>query len=214
MISLKEGQKFGMLTVIEEAERKTLPCKQKIRQILCKCDCGKEKTILLLHLIRGRTISCGCVSKVKNGESKSILHKRWKAMHERTFEGAINSNCYFEKGVKVCDEWKDYFVFKEWALNNGYKESLTIDRIDNSKGYYPDNCRYVTPTENANNKSTNRYVTYKGEVIAISLLLRRLNKLDNYGTIISRLQRGWDAEKAIDTPSRKGNYKNLKNAVK
>ena len=204
------GEKYGKLTVISEAPKRIQPSGQKPRRFICKCDCGKETDVLGLHLVRGRIESCGCICKTKNGESATRLHRKWKSMIERCYPNSINSKNYYEKGIRVCDEWhNNYLAFKKWALENGYKRKLTIDRIDNSKGYYTENCRFITGIENINNRDITLFVIYKGERVAFMPLMRRLNITDEtrLGTIRARIKRGHCGDYAIDTPTRKGNYK-------
>ena len=211
-LPIREGDKYGMLTVVKEGEKIYLPSNQFNRTMICRCECGAEKQIRIMHLTRGKIISCGCIQKTKNGESNTVLHKRWKAMFERTAITGINKERYFDRGISVCKEWEDYFTFKEWALKNGFQESLTIDRIDNSKGYSPDNCRYVTPEENCNNRDETFFVFYKGEKVAFMQLMRNLKIQEiNYTAIRQRIKRGWDDTLAIDTPIKKGGYVNRYN---
>lgn len=150
------GQRFGRLTVVSRAEND----KNKNPRWLCRCDCGHQ-TIVLGHLLRnGNTQSCGCLSH----EQHSALMKEMNKVHEWTgtrlyrIWGAMKSRCYNPKqrnykhyggrGITICDEWLyDFVAFRDWALANGYCEDLTIDRIDNDKGYSPDNCRWTTMKE-------------------------------------------------------------------
>lgn len=200
------GEKHGMLTVISEAEKLVMPSGQKPRRFNCKCECGNETTVLGLHLVRGRIISCGCIQRIKNGESNTKLHKRYKAMIERC-HSRFDSN-YSDKGISVCKEWRnDYFTFKKWALENGYNDKLTIDRIDSNGNYEPCNCRFVTPRENCNNRFNTFFVQYNGEVKPITQVLSKLNKMQHYSTIMSRIKRGWQHERAIETEIKVGNYK-------
>lgn len=158
------GEKFGNLTVIGRGENS----KDGHVRWKCKCDCGKikEKPVSAQDLKNGKVVSCGCVHHQKitihNG-SKERLYQTWKSMLKR----CENSNCttfhnYGKRGIKVCDEWHDYLTFKEWALSSGYKENLTIDRINVNGNYTSDNCRWVTPKEQANNKRTNIITTING----------------------------------------------------
>lgn len=206
-IELKEGQRFGKFLVVKEGEKLILPSGQKNRTIVCKCDCGNIKSIRLIHLIRLRITSCGC-SYVLKGESGTLLCKVWKSMIRRCTESAYEKHLYFGKGIKVCDEWiNDYFAFKDWALKNGYKKGLQIDRQDNSKGYQPNNCRWVTSEVNCNNRDNTFFVKYRGLEEPFMPLLRKLGKSEVNHTIRRRIDRGWNHEKAIDTPSKEGNYK-------
>ena len=109
------------------------------------------------------------------------------------------SRCYYNKnaafnryggrGIKVCDQWKnDFESFYNWAKANGYNESLTIDRIDNDGDYTPSNCRWVSVSEQANNRSTNRHLTINGERLTISQIARKYNLNDN--SLRTRLKNG------------------------
>ena len=109
----------------------------------------------------------------------------------------------------MCDEWYyDYEKFKEWALNNGYSDELTIDRIDNSKGYSPDNCRWVTPKEQANNRTSNTIIEYKGERLTISQMAEKYN-VSRY-LISQRLRAGWTVIDAIEKPVDRRKWSNAR----
>jgi len=96
----------------------------------------------------------GRIKKSKwNGESYTRLHGVWNRMKTRVKPEFHKAYRYYDRGITVCDEWiSDYFAFRDWALENGYSDDLTLDRIDNSKGYSPDNCRFVTYTVNNQNR--------------------------------------------------------------
>ena len=123
-------------------------------------------------------------------------------MKERCYnENSKSYARYGGRGITICDEWlRDSNAFKSWALSAGYREGLEIDRIDNNKGYSPDNCRWVTKKENARNTSRNKYITWNGETHALSEWCEILGV--NYQTVNMRLFRGWSFEKAISTPAR------------
>lgn len=111
---------------------------------------------------------------------------------------------YGGRGIKVCDEWlHDFPAFRDWALNNGYSDELTIDRIDNSRGYSPDNCRWTTYKVQANNNRHNVTVTVNGQTGTISEMCER-HGIENPHLIYDRITRlGWSAERAFTTPPRK-----------
>jgi len=209
-IIINTGDKFNMLTVIKELPKIKLPCGQYNRYFLCKCDCGKESKVRLVHLIRGRIKSCGCLSGEKSNESgKTELYRKWASIKYRCQDGHSKSNLYFINNRTVCKEWREsYLKFKEWALNNGFEPGLQIDRIDNKQGYNPSNCRFVSSLINTNNRDNTFYVIYKNEKYPFMLLVRKMGLIDHYATIKGRILRGWSCDKAIDTPIKKGNYYN------
>lgn len=149
------GLRFGRLHVIE----RDISSKGKVRWI-CKCDCGNMKSIISTHLLSGATTSCGCYQKEKaseangkHGLSTTSLHNRWKAIKQRCLNPQNNRyDDYGERGISLCAEWCEFQNFYNWAIVSGYKEGLTLDRIDNSKGYYPDNCRWVDYRTNGRNR--------------------------------------------------------------
>ena len=150
------GQTFGYLTVLGRGENNA----HGNARWRCRCVCGRETLVVTSKLRKGLTISCGCMglrhateAKLRHGDalsSKTVrLYKIWSAMKRRCY----NPNCdpykyYGGKGVKVCDEWLEYEGFKSWALANGYSDNLTIDRIDSNGDYEPENCQWVTMSEN------------------------------------------------------------------
>jgi len=209
-LEIKQGDRFGKLTIIKEVGRIILPSGQKNRAFLCKCDCGNEKEIRLLHLIRGRIKTCTICTKRADLEYPK-LYRVWKSIKERCYlESYINAERYSKRGIKVCDEWLySYNNFKEWALNNGYNQNLRIDRIDNNGNYQPNNCRFVTNQENVNNREITFIIDYNGQKIPFMDLMR-IKNIDemHYMTIRRRIKRGWNHNKAIDTPIKNGNYKN------
>lgn len=201
---INPGQVFNNLTVISENEIKRLPSGQKVRSFSCRCVCGKITSVLLVHLVRYKIKSCGCVTMTKNGDGGTHLCKLWRSLKYRTSEKGIDRHRYFDRGIGVCEEWlNDYFSFKEWALNNGYKKELQIDRINNNLGYFPENCRFVSLKENARNKENTIRVTYKGETLPLITLLDKLSLSDKYELISGRIRNGWDITRAIETPPRK-----------
>lgn len=151
------GQRFGMLTVVS----KSGVDKYGISQWQCLCDCGGSSIASISNLRNGNTTSCGCYGRRRKSEanrthggSGTRLHRIWKAMKVRCYDQNFQFyRHYGGRGITICDEWRNNFeAFRDWALANGYEDALTIDRIDNDKGYSPDNCRWVTMVEQNQNK--------------------------------------------------------------
>lgn len=170
---------FGRLTVIKAYSKRY---KNRFFS-LCRCICGTEKEIDNGHLLNGQCKSCGCLrlellnKKGRNSthnQSYTRLYKIWCGVIRRG-TGKVNKKYYADKNITLCKEWLSFSSFYEWSKNNGYKNNLTIDRIDNTRGYFPDNCRWVTPKEQANNRSTNRLVCYKGQIETLANWSRILN---------------------------------------
>lgn len=195
------GQKFGRLTVISQA-----PNRGKLTQWKCICSCGSIVFVDTQSLRKGHTKSCGCLRydfpksfNTIHGQSSSPIYRIWSGMRKR----CNNKNChqykdYGGRGVSVCKEWSNNFkAFYDWAIHNGYKQGLTIDRIDVNGNYCPSNCRWVNmKAQNRNKRNT---IRVNGE--SLSVICERLNL--NYYTIHSRIAKlGWSIEKALNTPIR------------
>lgn len=169
---IKSGDKFGWLTVIKEVEPNVTPCGTVQRKFLCKCDCGNDIIRSRRALISGDTPSCGCqivsiadkTRKYPKGITKHYLYSTWIGMRQRCYnKNTTHYPLYGGRGITVCDEWlTDFLSFYSWALNNGASEELSLDRIDNNKGYSPDNCRWATDEEQQRNKRNNRIIEYNG----------------------------------------------------
>ena len=198
------GQRFGRLVVIREDDRK-----YGHRYILCKCDCGTEKSINLHSLLNGCSNSCGCLRREyiasknfkhgfanRNNELERI-YCIWSGMKKRCYsETDPGYKNYGGRGITICDEWKDnYPAFREWSISNGYSDELSIDRIDNDKGYAPDNCRWTTAKVQGNNTRVNHRVTYKGETHTLSEWSDITGIDDN--RIGQRLKKGLPLEKVF-----------------
>lgn len=150
------GKTFGKLTVLQRAENKIYPSGRKKRQWLCVCTCGKQTLAMSEKLINGRKKSCGCFKdehKKKHNQYGTRLYHIWNAMLQRCENSkTVRFDRYGGRGITVCDEWYDFKVFYNWAMSHGYKDDLTIDRIDGDGNYEPSNCRWATYSEQNKNK--------------------------------------------------------------
>lgn len=217
---IRIGEKFGRLTVLEEIDSSNFPNKRPRRRVLCRCECGREKVVILQHLKEGRTMSCGCLgreiaqrnSRYPQGFTKSRLYRIWSSIKSRCKDK--KNSTYGGRGISVCEEWRnDYLNFYHWANNNGYNDTLTIDRIDVNGNYEPSNCRWVNYVEQNNNRRSNTHLSYNGEVHTIAEWARLRNL--NPNMIIARMKLGWDDEKVLTYPIDKKQQKNgLKNTGK
>jgi hypothetical protein len=162
MVSMNKDDRFGKLVFTGE----TIKIKDRWHGVF-KCDCGNEKIILLSNVERGKSSTCGCSTRnnfgITSSDYKSITSARRRIIWRCYKPGYPNYEVYGGKGITVCDEWRNSIgSFVEWALANGWRKELTIDRIDNSKGYSPDNCRWATYKEQARNRNTNVLYEHNG----------------------------------------------------
>lgn len=158
------GQIFGKLTAIKRVG--TTKHGKAIWQF--SCFCGNTSETTAGNVLSGNTISCGCLSSrltAKHHMHGTRLYNIYNHMVGRCYRLTDdNYNLYGGRGITVCEEWlNDRSIFFKWALSHGYSEKLTIDRIDNDKGYYPDNCRWATQLEQTNNRRNTRFVTINNQ---------------------------------------------------
>lgn len=196
------GQRFGRLIVIKRAEN------VKSRHIiwLCRCDCGKEVKTRWQPLLSGRTMSCGCYRKdinTKHGMSRTRLGRIWREMNARCYNENNNAfKDYGGRGIGVCKEWGDnVLAFCDWADKNGYKDNLTIERVDVNGNYDPGNCKWVTMKEQENNRTNNRLITYNGKTKTAMQWSDELGV--NYRNLLWRIYNGWPVGQALGIEKRR-----------
>jgi len=197
-----KGKKFGRLTALHECGR------DKRRYVLwrCKCECGNIVDLPSVVLIHGYTSSCGCLARdllternTKHGMSWHPLYIVWKGIKARCQNpNDLGYKNYGGRGICVCDEWQEFAPFMEWALANGYKQGLDLDRRNNDGDYSPDNCRFVTRTVNNRNKRTNRRVTING--VERTVIEWSEKSGISSRTLVRRLNLGWNPEDILKPP--------------
>lgn len=213
-INAYPGEKYGQLTILEDLGSYIKDgCKTPVHYVRCICDCGNiVEEVSLTKLKSGHTKSCGCLSE-KHGLSKDRLYKIRRAMIERCYYPP--QPCYPDyggRGIQICEEWlnKDngFINFYNWAISNGYKDGLSIDRIDVNGDYEPSNCKWSTPKEQMRNRRNTIFLTYKGETRALGEWAEITGIY--YDLLLRRYKSGWTADQIIETPIRKkkGNKQN------
>lgn len=204
------NMRFGKLVVLEYAGVKSTQTLWK-----CKCDCGNITYKYGNNLRRGASVSCGCdtkqkfvdhahrtIAKEKHGDSFFRLYFVWNDIKSRCYNpNDISYANYGGKGISVCDEWRnDYTAFKDWAMANGYnpfakRGECTLDRIDNQKGYCPENCRWVDMRTQSNNRRNSYTITHDGKTLSASQWSEITGIPE--GVIYYRYKAGWPVGKLL-----------------
>ena len=194
------GKRFGKLTVIEKLKANS----HGEMTWLCVCDCGNTKVTTSNKLTHGYTIQCKRCKHYVAGEHIKrhglTSSKLWNTYYGMKYR-CNDPKCplfyrYGGRGIKMCEEWEKSFVaFANWAQANGFDDKLTLDRVDNDGNYCPENCRWATVTEQANNRSTNRMVTVNGVSDTLANWVRKTNA--TYGYVRDKLDAGADPNTVI-----------------
>lgn len=210
------GKRYGRLKIIgfEHAPRPN-----RKWMWVCECDCGTRKVLSPGDVKNGKVRSCGCLhNECAKERATKFKHSVYEYKRLYSIYNGIKKRCYNRnelrykdygaRGIVMCDEWlnpRDGFDrFAEWALSNGYDDTLTIERIDVNGDYAPYNCKWITLVEQSRNKRCTKWVEYKGERIQLIVLCQRENVC--YDTVHDRIyHRGWELERAIKTPSQRAN---------
>ncbi len=204
-------QKFNRLEVIKFSHND----KYSSRIWKCKCECGNIVLASTNSLRRNNTKSCGCLQKEKaaisgrnsatthglskdsNGK-KTRLFRIWMGMKTRCYNpNVVEYPRYGGKGVVICEEWKNFEAFHNWALTNGYQENLSIDRKELSGNYEPSNCRWVTDKVQCRNRTSSRIIDFNGQQKTL-VEWAEINSM-SINCLFERLKRGWSIEKALTT---------------
>ena len=200
------GKKFGKLTAIKFIERK-----DEKTYWLFKCDCGKKVIKSTNNIGRG-VKSCGCLKKEQNFKNLNLdksysnglydtkLYKIWASMKDRCYNKNNHAyDKYGNRGIIICEEWLNkengFIKFYNWSMRNGYKEGLSIDRINNDKEYSPRNCRWTTMKQQCNNRSNNTKININGIIHNLGewCSIFKINRK----TVSTRIHRGEDPLTAI-----------------
>ena len=196
------------MTVIGRANNYVKPDGHKESAWICKCECGKEVTIIRTNLKRAR--SCGCSknqyiseSKITHGLSNTKIYRIWRNMKSRCYNPNVTRyNKYGGRGITICDEWRDNFeAFYKWAIENGYSDGLSIDRKDVNGNYTPSNCRWIAMSKQADNKSNSRLFEYNGESHTVTEWAETTGI--SRDIIWNRIKRGWSIDRVLSQPVRR-----------
>lgn len=209
------GQVFDSLVVLSEPFYVTgSGCRHRAVTVRCS-KCGMEKVILISHLVTRDKAGCLCgrydwrrrglhpLLLELPSKSRNRLKGIWRGIKKRCSNRSYKD--YHGRGIVVCHDWQDYEAFAVWAIEHGYSDTLTIERIDNDGGYSPDNCRWATNLEQSQNKRTTKRLTAFGETKSCSDWGRDSRCKTTASCIRRRVSiLGWSPEKAITTPNRNG----------
>lgn len=193
------GLRFGRLVVCEEAGRTA----KKNVLWLCRCDCGATAVVSSTNLVQGHTRSCGCIHRAQNvqhGMTNSKLYGVWTNVKTRCSNPKNRAYPHYGgRGITLCQEWQDFSAFSRWALENGYAEGLTLDRVDVDGPYSPENCRWVNMKTQQNNRRNNHYIEFAGQKKTLSEWAEQTGI--GSATLRTRLVvLGWSVERALTEP--------------
>lgn len=196
------GAEYGYLTI------KSIVRVKSILYVTAMCKCGNLGKYRLAKLKNSHTRSCGCLHKEFafkkcsiHGMHKTRLNSIWNGMLDRCRRKNNSAyKHYGARGITVCKEWASGFInFYTWAMANGYKDDLSIERVDVNGNYDPSNCRWATKEEQALNKTTSHFITYNGVTKTVTEWARDIGM--NYNTLLNRINTyKWPIEKAMTEP--------------
>lgn len=210
------GHQFGRLTVLERTYKKN----SRGPYWLCKCSCGNTTIVRSSSLKDGTTQSCGCYntelcSKINlvHGMSRTPEYRAWTNIIQRCFNPNHPSfKDYGARGITVCKEWKNSFMAFFNDMGKRPSPKLTIERVDNHKGYFSENCIWASRKKQSNNNRRNHLITINGWSLNITQWAKHVGVKAQ--AIHTRLHLGWTPEKSIFCPIKphKPYKSNLKNS--
>lgn len=173
---------------------------------LCRCHCGAIRKVNVGNLKSGKTTSCGCSRKLESTKEDHRLYSTWKSMKSRCYNPNTKSYPYYGgKGVGVCERWRRSFDNFLEDMEGGFKEGLTLDRIDSSKNYCKENCRWANSVTQSNNQDREyTKILYNGVYYTEAEISRLLNI--SRSTLQSRRLRGWSDDEIIKGKDSKTTY--------
>lgn len=196
------GRKQNMLTAVGVVDKKPTDKRWKLK---CLCDCGNYTEIYPDQFNRGVVKSCGCLrrrgTRTVDNRSKHPLYNIWNQMMGRCYRKSDKHyDRYGGRGIKVCDEWHDFWNFVKWSDSIGGRPAgMEIDRIDNDGDYCPENCRWATRKQQLRNRSNNVYIEYNGKRQTIAEWSEETGI--SWQALSHRYNRGWSVERMLTTPS-------------
>lgn len=196
------GNKFGKIYVQSHF------LKDDVCYLVCLCDCGNTKIYKWSNFKSNPPTHCGCNNGNKtHGMSQTPLYKSWVSMKRRCNNpDELHKKYYKDKGIVVCKEWNDSFeLFSNWAMNNGYVDGYTIERIDNDKNYCPENCTWIFSKEQNKNKTNKSHLVINGVVKSFTEWATEYGIREN--TIRARMKYGYTGEDLLK-PTKKYNKQN------
>lgn len=196
-VDLQNGFKTGRLTVRQELPERNIGAVM----VLCDCECGRQVVARKSVLSAGKQQSCGCLAREEtvarnttHGETGTALFLRWQTMLNRTTPHFKDARNYEQRGIAVCERWRTYENFRE-DMGEGFSPELTLERLDNNKGYEPNNCKWVTFQQNQRNRRNNHRITWDGRTQTLVEWAEEQKIPAN--TLLYRIRRGWPLERAL-----------------
>ena len=192
------GERFNHWTIIDDKSQKIQRKSGTLKGYLCECDCHNKthKIVEKYALLYGHSKSCGCIRRTTHGMSHTKFYQQYHGMIKRCeLKTHKEYKDYGGRGISVCDEWRnDFQTFYDWAMNHGYKDGLTIDRIDVNGNYSTQNCRWIPLSKQMSNKRNNITLEFEGRKMTLKEWSKQKDINVPYGTILRRYHNKWDVK--------------------